>query len=652
MTDPAATAPQTGPLVGAAPRQAALHPARAGELVRVVVLGHVDHGKSTLLGRLLHDTGNLPEGRLEQIRAVSARRGLDLEWAFALDALQAERDQGITIDAAHVWLRTPARSYAFIDAPGHEEFIRNMISGAARADAALLVVSAPEGIGAQTRQHAYLLRLLGVEQVAVVLTKMDLVDYREEVYRRLGTEIEAYLGALGIAPAGLVPVAAREGTHVVGRQGRGLGWYQGPTVLQLLAGLRPQLAPAAAPLRLPLQDVYRFDERRLLAGRIESGVLRVGDELVFSPWNKVGFVRSIERWGPREQQRPYAVAGESVAITLEQQLYVERGQIASHLVEAPVETDVFEATVFWLGHEPLPVGGELVLRLATQQVQARLAALHRLVDLEQRSERRAEAIGRHQIAEVTIRTRHPIAVDDHRRLPATGRFVLVQDGLIAGGGTVRLGAHPDLRPQLSGLKSTHITRTAGRVSRAERARRTGHYGRVLWFTGLSGAGKSTISIALERRLFDLGYLVYRLDGDNLRHGLSADLGFSVADRRAHVRRVGEVAKLLCDAGLVVIAALISPYAEDREHIRRSLREREFIEIFADCPLEVCEARDAKGLYRAARQGRLHGFTGIDAPYEPPRAPEIVLRTDQLSVEACVERIVEYLRGLEAAEIGR
>ncbi|RME75685.1 MAG: adenylyl-sulfate kinase [Planctomycetota bacterium] len=609
------------------------------------MLGHVDHGKSTLLGRMLYETGNLPEGKLEQIRAVSQRRGLELEWAFALDALQAERNQGITIDAAHVWMRVGGRQYAFIDAPGHEEFIRNMVSGASSADAALLLIDATEGVSEQSHSHAYLLRLLGVGRVAVVVNKMDAVAWSRDVYERIRDEFTGYLHGLGFETVEVVPISARGGDGVRAASER-MPWYEGPSVLEVIERFEPRRPPAHAPLRFPLQDVYKFDERRLLAGRVESGVLRVGDELVFSPWNKTGFVKSIERWNAPD--RPYAVAGESVAITLEQQIFVERGQIASHVDDAPVETDVFDAQVFWLRPEPLRPGQEYTLRLTTQQVPCRIVRIREVIDVATLERRQASEIGRHQVAEVTIRTRHPIAVDDYSELPATGRFVLVHEGINAGGGVIQVGNYPDLRPQLSGLKSTHIYRTHGRVSREERFERVGYHGRVIWFTGLSGAGKSTVSIALERRLFDLGYMTYRLDGDNVRHGLSADLGFSAEDRREHIRRVGEVAKLFCDAGVIVLVALISPYAEDRERVRRTLREGEFIEVYTACPLEVCEERDVKGLYAAAREGRIRGFTGIDAPYEPPTDPEITIHTDREPVEHCVERILDHIRALDAA----
>jgi bifunctional enzyme CysN/CysC len=613
--------------------------ASAGSL-RLVTIGHVDHGKSTLVGRLLVESGTLPPERLAELRAVSERRGLALEYAFAIDALQAERDQGITIDAAHVWLTLGGRRFEVIDAPGHAEFLRNMITGAARADAALLVVDAREGLGAQSRQHAYLLGILGIAEVIVVVNKMDLIGYDEARYRTIARELGDYLGAIGAAAPRFVPASAVSGANILAPAPE-LAWHDGPTVAGALAALRPRPFPGDAPLRFPVQDVYRVGERRVLVGRVESGTLREGDELVFSPWNKVGFVKSIERWGA--PPRPWAAAGESIGIVLDAPLYVERGQVASHQTDAPVETDVFDAKLFWLAGEPLVPGRALRLQVVTEEVACRVERIERVVDLETLGGREAERVERNQIAEATIRTARPVAIDDFAAVAATGRFVLADSARIVGGGIISTGRYPDRRPELTGLRSTYIGHTAGRVGREERARRTGHAGCVIWFTGLPGSGKSTVAVALERRLFDEGRLTYLLDGDNLRRGLCADLGFSDADRTENVRRVGEAAKLLADAGVTVLVALVSPRAADRDRVRAMFRKGEFFEVHTDCPREVCEERDPKGLYRAAREGRLRGLTGFDAPYEPPRAAEVVLRTAEEGVEGCVDRVWEAVR---------
>ena len=614
--------------------------------VRVVMLGHVDHGKSTLLGRLLHDTGSLPDGKVEQIRAVSQARGLEMEWAFALDALQAERDQGITIDAAHAWLRIGGRPFVIVDAPGHEEFLKNMITGAAAADAALLVVDVREGMREQSRQHALIVHLLGLRQLAVVVNKMDLAGFAQEEFRAVERDFGAYLATLGIGRPVFIPAVARDGDNVVQRSAS-MPWHSGPTLSDVLTSFAGRAPATDGPLRMPIQDVYRVGDRRLLAGRIESGTLRVGDQVVFSPRNKTGFVKSIERWN--RPPATEATAGESIAIELDAPLYVERGQVASHLVGAPVETERFEARIFWLGRQDLVPGRDYLLKLATQEVICRIEQVRRVIDVATLGAAEATSVARHQIAEVSIATVRPVAVDDFSRVPALGRFVIHAGPRIEGGGTIATAHVRDLRPELSGLKSGNITYVAGQVTRDERARRTGHHGRVIWLTGLSGSGKSTIAIALERRLFDAGYQTYFLDGDNLRHGLSADLGFSEDDRSENVRRVGEVATLFCDAGLVVLVALISPTRADRDRVRAGLRHGEFVEVFVNAPLDVCERRDPKGIYRKARAGEITSVTGIDAPYDAPMSAEVELRTDQLDVAACLTRLMAFLATLESTQ---
>ncbi len=615
--------------------------------VRVVMLGHVDHGKSTFVGRLMHDTGSLPEGKLEQIRKISEKRGLEFEFAFALDALQAERDQGITIDAAHVWMHVNGRPFVIIDAPGHEEFLKNMITGASTADAALVLVDAREGIREQSRRHALLLRLLGLHQVAVLVNKMDLVGWSEQTFRDIEKEYGAYLKATGAGKSVFIPISAKAGANVVARA-TDMPWYTGPTVAEAMHGFKSRVPITDGPLRFPIQDVYRQNETtRIFAGRIESGTLRVGDQLVFSPWNKTGFVKTIERWSAPPVTEAHA--GDSVGITLDAQLFVERGQIASHLENAPVEADRFDARLFWLGKQDLMPGKEYLLKITSQEVICRVVKIHQVVDVATLGAVEAQSVARNQIAEVTIETQRPIAIDDFGGVPQLGRFVLHAGARIEGGGIISTAATKDLRSELSGVKSHNISFVSGQVSRDERARRTGHHGRVLWFTGLSGSGKSTLAVALERRLFDAGYQTYLLDGDNLRHGLNANLGFSEEDRAENVRRVGEVAKLFGDSGLIVLVALISPMKADRDRVRGGLRQGEFVEVFVDCPLAVCEERDPKGIYKKARAGQVKSVTGIDAPYEAPEKADLVVRTDKADVDACVAQIMAHFRRLEAEQ---
>jgi bifunctional enzyme CysN/CysC len=605
--------------------------------LKLVIAGHVDHGKSTLIGRLLHETGTLPAGKLEELQAVSARRGMPLEWSFALDAFQAERDQAVTIDVTQARLRLPERDIVIIDAPGHREFLRNMISGAAAADAALLVVDAAEGVREQTRRHAYLLHLLGIQQVAVAITKLDLVGYDAARFEAVRQAIVAYLAGLGLTPRAVVPISAREGDLLTGPSPR-LAWYEGPALLEVLANFDGPPALASLPLRLPIQDVYKFDARRVLAGRIEAGILRVGDTLLFSPANQTARVVAIEAWpgpGPVE-----AHAGCSVAIRLDEPIFVERGDLASHPDRPPVLTNVFRATLFWLGRRPLAAGCQVKLKLATRVAPVVVEAVEAVIDTDSLARRPAGQVPRHGVAEVVLRCRELLALDEYRAVPATGRFVLVDGFETVAGGIISMRGYPDQRPALA-PGSPNLTAVAHRVTGDARARRNRHTGGVLWLTGLPAAGKSTLAMAVEQALFQRGYQVYVLDGDNVRRGLNANLGFSPADRTENIRRVGEVAALFADAGLICITAFISPYRADRERARRAAGGN-FHEVYVRADLATCERRDPKGLYRRARAGEIPDFTGVSAPYEEPEAPELVIDTTAESVDASVQRIVAYV----------
>jgi len=605
----------------------------------VVVVGHVDHGKSTLVGRLINDTGMLPEGRLESIRAMCDRRGMPFEWAFLMDAFKAERDQGITIDTTQIWFKTQKRDYVLIDAPGHREFLRNMITGASAADAAVLLIDAQQGVRQQSRHHGYLLHLLGIRQVAVIVNKMDAVAFAAERYAAIRDTYRDYLGALGIQPAAFIPVVARDGDNLVDRSTR-MPWYDGPTLVESLDAFQAETPDAALPLRLPLQDVYKFDDRRILAGRVESGRLKVGDRLLFSPSNKTARVASIEAWHvpapPTE-----ASAGQSVGITLDDQIFVERGEIASHVDNPPIETTVFRARLFWMAPEKLAVGQEVEVRIATRAFKATVQAIERIVDTETLEESLGEAVPRDGIADVVLRARHLVALDEYKRLKRTGRCVILDKGGIAGGGLIRMDGYPDQR-RLVTPRGGNLTGVEHRVSAAARAERNGHRGGVLWFTGLSGSGKSTLAMEVEQRLFQMGYQVYVLDGDNIRGGLNANLGFSPDDRAENIRRVGEVAALFADAGTIAIAAFISPYRADRERARAAGRTTQFHEVFIKAALAVCETRDPKGLYKKARAGQIQEFTGISAPYEEPDHPELTVDTGRAPIAACADQIVAYV----------
>ena len=612
------------------------------EQLKIVIVGHVDHGKSTFVGRLFHDTGSLPEGKLEQLQRIAERRGVPFEWANLMDALQSERDQNITIDTAQIWFQTAKRQYVIIDAPGHKEFLKNMVTGAANAEAALLLIDANEGVQEQSRRHGYLLNLLGIRQIAVLVNKMDLQGYSQERYDQVEREYRKFLQSIGVEPKQFVPIAAKHGDNIAAKSAN-MPWWNGPTVLEVLDGFKVSDLPSDQPLRFPIQDVYRFDERRILAGRIESGTLKVGDRLLFSPGNKGSTVKTIERWNA--PSRDLASAGESVGVTLTEQIFVERGSVASLETDAPYELTRFKARLFWLGRSPFSKGKLYKLKLATQEVDCEIDSIDRVIDsstLETVSRREKEMfVGRNEVAELTIKTRRPVAFDAHSEIIATGRFVVVDGFEVAGGGIIAQDSYPKRTPD-SLQKSDNIFWSQGKVTALQRERRNGHPGFVVWLTGLSGSGKSSIATELERELFNLGKQAYVLDGDNIRHGLCSDLAFAPQDRRENIRRVGEVAKLFADAGLICITAFISPYRSDRDLVRSMVLDGRFIEVFVDAPLDICEQRDPKGLYAKARANEIKEFTGISAPYEPPTKPELHLHTDQSSVAEAVAQILDYL----------
>ncbi len=612
------------------------------EQLKIVIVGHVDHGKSTFVGRLFYDTGSLPEGKYEQLQKIAERRGVPFEWANLMDALQSERDQNITIDTAQIWFQTARRQYVIIDAPGHKEFLKNMITGAASAEAALLLIDANEGIQEQSRRHGYLLNLLGIRQVAVLVNKMDLQNYSEARFRQIEADFRAFLAGIGLQPELFIPIAAKNGDNIASLSAN-MPWWRGPTVIRALDSFRVTELPSDQPLRFPVQDVYRFDERRILAGRVESGIVKVGDRLLFTPGNKVSTVKSIERWNAPSHDS--AAAGESIGITLTEQIFVERGAVAALETSPPYELTRLKVRLFWLGRVPFRKGRIYKLKLATQEADCEIETIEKVIDastLETVSRKEKEIlVGRHEVAELVLRTKRPIAFDVHSEIRTTGRFVIVDGFEVSGGGIVAEGNYP--KRSSDGLqKSDHIYWSHGKVTAEQRTRRNGHPGCVVWLTGLSGAGKSTIANELERELFNLGKHAYVLDGDNVRHGLCSDLAFSPQDRQENIRRVGEVAKLFADAGLICVTAFISPYRADRAFVRNMVKAGQFIEVFVNAPIETCEARDPKGLYAKARSNEIKEFTGVSAPYEAPENPEIVLATDKLTVAECVTQVLEFL----------
>ncbi len=602
------------------------------EPLRVVIVGNIDHGKSTLIGRLLNEAGALADDRVAALAEMSRKRGVDFEWAFVTDALQVERDNGTTIDTSEAVFRTARRSFVIIDAPGQVEFLRNMVTGAASADLAIVVVDATEGTLEQSRRHLYLLTLLGVRRLIVAVNKMDKVDYSADRFAATAKQVRDYLAQIDVAATAIIPISARHG-DMIAKRTPGLGWYHGPTLLEALDRIEPDaVTPDLLALRFTVQDIYKFDERRILAGRIESGVLRVGDALAFAPGGSVARVASIEDWN-LPTRRVTASAGDTIGITLDQRVFVERGHVAAPASEPIRLARRLTVRMFWLGADPLTVGRSFVLRMAAGEYRAMVWAIDAVIDYETLERHVSDRVLTNQVAEIVIEATDPIPVDRYAALPRTGRAVLTEDGDAVGGAIVIDFVEAETA---SAAKAVY----AG-VSREEREHRYRHRGAVLWLTGLPGSGKSTLAAALERALFEGGMHAVVVDTDMIRQGLSHDLGFAPQERTENTRRVAETAKLLADAGNIAIAALVSPLQSDRDRAR-AIVGGSFAEIFIQADLALCEARDPKGLYARARRGEIKFYAGVDAVYEPPTAPDLVIDTGKLDIAEAVDRLVGFV----------
>ena len=526
---------------------------KPSENLNIVIVGHVDHGKSTLLGRLYADTGSLPDGKLEKVQAICKQQGKEFEYAFLFDAFLEEQEQGITIDTARTFFMWKGRQYIIIDAPGHKEFLKNMISGAARAEAALLLIDALEGVKEQSKKHGYLLSLLGVRQFAVVVNKMDLVGYRQDVFDGIEKEYREFLGQFKAVPAQFIPVSAKLGDNIANRS-QAMSWYSGPTVLDTLSAFQKETARSEQPLRLSVQDVYKFDARRIITGRITAGRLKVGDHLVFSPSNKRANIRTVEAFNI-EPQPTEGQAGQSIGITLDEQIFVERGEIASHQEHLPSVSTAFRANLFWLGKKPLEKGRKYLLRVATKEVDCEVASIHRIIDtMDLAQQQGSNSVGKNQVAELTLRTKAPVAFDLSASFEATGRFVLVDEYDIAGGGIITELVHDDQEFLREEARRRDFAWVKGEVTVEDRAQQYGHRAAIVLITGGRHTGKSFLARKLEGRLVADGRHAYLLDGENLRRGLDADLSEEERGQTTEMaRRYGEVARLLIDTGLIVVS---------------------------------------------------------------------------------------------------
>lgn len=560
------------------------------ELLNIVVVGHVDHGKSTLIGRLLFDTNSLPNGAIEKVKKISKEKGKDFEYAYLLDAFEEEQKQGITIDITMLKFFTEKRDYIIIDAPGHKEFLKNMISGAASAEAALLMVDAEEGIQEQSKRHGYILSLLGIKKVYVVVNKMDLVDYKEERYLQIQKDFNAFLGNLNIYPEKYIPISAYHSENVTTKSDK-MSWYKGDSIIQCIDNIPKNIGAEEKALRLPIQDVYKFDSRRIIAGRIESGQLTVGDEIAIYPSGKVTKVKSIEHWGNTEPKTT-VYAGESIGITVEDEFFNKRGEIITKKGEGVTVSNVFNANVFWLGKNPLVTNKKYFLRLVTQEVEFEVLSINKVINSSTlESSGTFELIQKNEVAEITIKTKTPIAFDEFSYLEALGRFVIIEDFNICGGGIIS-PIEDSIKRSVGEIKSKNITIRKRLVSKKEREKQLGQKGKVIWFTGVPGCGKNELAVKLEKRLFDLGKKVYYLDSNNLRFGLSSDLSFTNEDMHEQTRRIAEVANLFADSGTITIVSALSKFTKDREYAREVIGKENYIEILVEANAEICKERDA------------------------------------------------------------
>ncbi|MBX9951364.1 MAG: adenylyl-sulfate kinase [Candidatus Obscuribacterales bacterium] len=601
---------------------------------KIVIVGHVDHGKSTLLGRLLMDFGKVPQQTIEKVRKVCESRGVQLEPAFFLDAFQEEQEQGISIDTTRVNFEFEGHRFLLIDAPGHLEFLKNMTSGASGAETGILVIDGHEGIGSQTLRHLKILGILGVGRVVVVVNKMDKSGYKQARFEEVATEIRAHVEREGQTCLAVVPISALKGENLTASC-EGLSWYAGlPLLPQLVASTTAVAvddveAANREPLRMVLQDVYRFTDERFYAGRIISGSIAPGARVFFSPSGKVSTVEALETFPPRDLQ--LAVKGDSVALRLKDQIFVERGEIVSLPEQTPEVNNELQAKLIWLNSEPLDWAQEYLLKVGTQEVSCRLEPSNMVF----------QQIGNGDFVDVIIKAQKPICFDrSNSRNFGVDKFVICTTFETVACGSIM--ALTTATPQ-GAQKSKNIVVESGFVKREEHENRHGHKGTVLWMTGLSGAGKSTLAKALERRLFAAGFRVQVLDGDNLRSGICADLGFEPEDRAENIRRVAHLSKLLLNTGTIVISACISPYEKDRRIAKEIIGAEDFHELFIFCPIEVCQSRDPKGLYKKATGGQISDFSGLNAPYQPPSNPKLRLDSSTMSIEAEVDSIIAMLQ---------
>ena len=608
-------------------------------MLRFITCGSVDDGKSTLIGRLLYESKMIFEDQLAALENDSRRvgtQGQDIDFALLVDGLAAEREQGITIDVAYRFFATEKRKFIVADCPGHEQYTRNMVTGASTADCAVILIDARKGVLVQTRRHSFLCQQLGIRNLVLAVNKMDLIDYDETKFNAIVSDYAKFAESIGIESFHAVPISGLAGDNITSRSDN-TDWYGGPVLIDLLETMQiSNTASQKKPFRMPVQWVNRPNlDFRGFSGLIASGTVKPGDELRSLPSGKTSTVKSVVTM---DGELDEAVAGQSITITLEEEIDCSRGDVLATADDPPQVADQFETTIVWMDDEPLVVGRGYWLKLGTQMVSVTIAEPKYEIDVNTMEHLASQTLNLNQIGVCEITTDRRIVFDPYTENRALGGFILIDKitNHTVGAGML----HFSLR------RSQNVHWQPTDITRDHHASMKNQTPRVLWFTGLSGSGKSTIANEVEKKLALMNRHTFLLDGDNVRHGLNKDLGFTESDRIENIRRIGEVAKLMTDAGLIVLTAFISPFRADRQLVRDMIDGGEFIEIHVDTPLEVAEARDVKGLYKKARDGKLKNFTGIDSPYEPPESPEIRVNTVEMTPEEAADHIIAKILPLK------
>lgn len=603
-------------------------------LLRFLTCGSVDDGKSTLIGRLLYDTKLLFDDTLSALEKDSSKFGTtggDMDFALLVDGLEAEREQGITIDVAYRFFATEKRKFIVADTPGHEQYTRNMATGASNSDLAIILIDARKGVLTQTRRHAYIASLLGIQHIVLAVNKIDLTGYSQGVFDRIAADCAAFASKLGFTSQVAIPISARYGDNVISISER-MAWYGGPSLLAHLESVDIDSGSSEKPFRLPVQWVNRPNLNfRGFAGTLTSGRIRPGDPIAVA---KSGRVSSVARIVTMEGDREEAVAGDAVTLTLSEEVDISRGDVLCDPHTRPDVSDQFAAHLIWMAEEELLPGRSYLLKLGTSTVPATVSSLRHRVDVNTLEHLASKTLSLNDVGYCNFSLSQPLAFDPYRDNRDMGGFILIDrfTNATVGAGMIDFGLR----------RATNVHWQALDVNKETRAGMKGQRPAILWFTGLSGSGKSTIANLVEKALAAEGRHTYLLDGDNVRHGLNRDLGFTDADRVENIRRVAETAKLFLDAGLIVLVSFISPFRSERRMARELVDDGEFIEVFVDTPLDVCMARDPKGLYEKARAGAIRNFTGLDSPYEKPERPEIALKTTEAPADVLAQRILHHL----------